>query len=224
MISAPPGAAALRGDPIADYDAPDDLAVVVPSGGTTPVGTVVYLRWGRIIGTVLDAAGHAVAGLTVRTNTGRTGITDVNGFYSIPAPKGSHSVSIDRKAGVVTPTGSQTATVVSATDTAIGFVANPYVGIGGMVTDGAGNAVTAPGTGARPVLSASDGYVGGTVLASFDADGKHFTILLPPGGATIYAQAVSGYSTPAPRTVRSEERRVGKECRIRCRSRWSPYH
>ena len=25
-------------------------------------------------------------------------------------------------------------------------------------------------------------------------------------------------------TNRSEERRVGKECRIRCRSRWSPYH
>ena len=24
--------------------------------------------------------------------------------------------------------------------------------------------------------------------------------------------------------VRSEERRVGKECRIGCRSRWSPYH
>ena len=25
-------------------------------------------------------------------------------------------------------------------------------------------------------------------------------------------------------TTRSEERRVGKECRIGCRSRWSPYH
>jgi hypothetical protein len=25
-------------------------------------------------------------------------------------------------------------------------------------------------------------------------------------------------------TVRSEERRVGKECRRLCRSRWSPYH
>ena len=25
-------------------------------------------------------------------------------------------------------------------------------------------------------------------------------------------------------TDRSEERRVGKECRIGCRSRWSPYH
>ena len=25
-------------------------------------------------------------------------------------------------------------------------------------------------------------------------------------------------------STRSEERRVGKECRIGCRSRWSPYH
>ena len=25
-------------------------------------------------------------------------------------------------------------------------------------------------------------------------------------------------------TARSEERRVGKECTIQCRSRWSPYH
>ena len=33
-------------------------------------------------------------------------------------------------------------------------------------------------------------------------------------------------STPAPigGLERSEERRVGKECRIGCRSRWSPYH
>ena len=28
----------------------------------------------------------------------------------------------------------------------------------------------------------------------------------------------------APVADRSEERRVGKECRIGCRSRWSPYH
>ena len=26
------------------------------------------------------------------------------------------------------------------------------------------------------------------------------------------------------RSVRSEERRVGKECTVLCRSRWSPYH
>ena len=27
-----------------------------------------------------------------------------------------------------------------------------------------------------------------------------------------------------PVEVRSEERRVGKECMVQCRSRWSPYH
>ena len=34
------------------------------------------------------------------------------------------------------------------------------------------------------------------------------------------------FFTYAPTAVvlRSEERRVGKECRIGCRSRWSPYH
>ena len=26
------------------------------------------------------------------------------------------------------------------------------------------------------------------------------------------------------KAIRSEERRVGKECRLLCRSRWSPYH
>src|SRR3546814_5196045 len=29
---------------------------------------------------------------------------------------------------------------------------------------------------------------------------------------------------PGSRTLRSEERRVGKECVSTCRSRWSPYH
>ena len=28
----------------------------------------------------------------------------------------------------------------------------------------------------------------------------------------------------APIALRSEERRVGKECEVPCRSRWSPYH
>jgi UDP-N-acetylmuramate--alanine ligase len=45
----------------------------------------------------------------------------------------------------------------------------------------------------------------------------------PHGGfdftATLYGQAVH-----TSLEVRSEERRVGKECRRLCRSRWSPYH
>ena len=31
-------------------------------------------------------------------------------------------------------------------------------------------------------------------------------------------------TNPSVEMVRSEERRVGKECSVTCRSRWSPYH
>ena len=40
----------------------------------------------------------------------------------------------------------------------------------------------------------------------------------------IDAVAAPKYLTPCCKQIRSEERRVGKECRIGCRSRWSPYH
>ena len=40
------------------------------------------------------------------------------------------------------------------------------------------------------------------------------------------ADAIWGESPPATweKEKRSEERRVGKECPVLCRSRWSPYH
>ena len=40
------------------------------------------------------------------------------------------------------------------------------------------------------------------------------------GGLLLWATLLSVYSS----VVRSEERRVGKECERLCRSRWSPYH
>jgi hypothetical protein len=49
-----------------------------------------------------------------------------------------------------------------------------------------------------------------------------------PGGAvrtpTLEADAVSLQAQLQEQARRSEERRVGKECRRLCRSRWSPYH
>ena len=42
--------------------------------------------------------------------------------------------------------------------------------------------------------------------------------------AKIRAGQVPGNGGGAPVEVRSEERRVGKECMPVCRSRWSPYH
>ena len=39
-----------------------------------------------------------------------------------------------------------------------------------------------------------------------------------------FTEAINNGTTALLEYARSEERRVGKECRIGCRSRWSPYH
>ena len=44
------------------------------------------------------------------------------------------------------------------------------------------------------------------------------------GGGTAIGDPVRKWTFKTPQSDRSEERRVGKECRIGCRSRWSPYH
>ena len=52
------------------------------------------------------------------------------------------------------------------------------------------------------------------------------TIHLLEGDGVLHLKAASG-GIPAPvlkAVERSEERRVGKECSLPCRSRWSPYH
>src|SRR6184192_1824702 len=54
----------------------------------------------------------------------------------------------------------------------------------------------------------------------------NFSSLDTPKGLTV--RLLIRRSAPGPRRsrndVRSEERRVGKECQSTCRSRWSPYH
>src|SRR3546814_11471490 len=50
----------------------------------------------------------------------------------------------------------------------------------------------------------------------FYATQFHPEVVHTPDGAKLLANFV--------RHVRSEERRVGKECVSTCRSRWSPYH
>ena len=43
-------------------------------------------------------------------------------------------------------------------------------------------------------------------------------IYCPPLDSALFAAIISDFN------LRSEERRVGKECASMCRSRWSPYH
>src|SRR3546814_17489542 len=44
------------------------------------------------------------------------------------------------------------------------------------------------------------------------------------GGVRLFCQNQEVFFRVSLETLRSEERRVGKECVSTCRSRWSPYH
>ena len=59
-------------------------------------------------------------------------------------------------------------------------------------------------------------------------EGALHQMLHVPEGDKIPASKLAPHPGDSPllrrRKARSEERRVGKECRIGCRSRWSPYH
>ena len=91
-----------------------------------------------------------------------------------------------------------------------------------------------PGAGADPSMllttarraessNSGDFVIDGTKWLITGAVGADLAIImaknesdpLGPAGATMFL---------TPMNARSEERRVGKECRALCRSRWSPYH
>ena len=74
-------------------------------------------------------------------------------------------------------------------------------------------------------------YVLNKRLTSLKSDGQMLKdIIAELGAATAAAErAISGLNLTVQETDdglgrRSEERRVGKECSVTCRSRWSPYH
>ena len=59
-------------------------------------------------------------------------------------------------------------------------------------------------------------------VISYDADQPTVTVSAVARPTQPVAQIST--SAPAPPQLRAEERRVGKECSVTCRSRWSPYH
>ena len=72
-------------------------------------------------------------------------------------------------------------------------------------------------------------------VQSLKAVASRFGLQLPPGvnpgmknaAVVLITAELPPFAKPGQKldiTVRSEERRVGKECYSPCRSRWSPYH
>ena len=63
-----------------------------------------------------------------------------------------------------------------------------------------------------------------TVVVICDTTLVSITPLLWVTVVVLSLPVLTSHGTVVVIVVRSEERRVGKECRIGCRSRWSPYH
>src|SRR3546814_8404349 len=67
-------------------------------------------------------------------------------------------------------------------------------------------------------------------ISDWSSDVCSSDLLSPPPSPTISCcrrprrSRLTRPRKPARATIRSEERRVGKECVSTCRSRWSPYH
>src|SRR3546814_13452779 len=94
------------------------------------------------------------------------------------------------------------------------FTSKPGVPNSFGLVQGAANAV-APGK--RPLSSMTP-----TILLK---NGKVFMVTGSPGGSTIITTVLQSIINVVDfgMNMRSDERRVGKECVSTCRSRWSPY-
>src|SRR5689334_24362745 len=62
--------------------------------------------------------------------------------------------------------------------------------------------------------------IGLTFIEVFEEESKRFPDAVFLAQGTLYPDVIESVSVRGPSATRSEERRVGKECR----SRWSPYH
>src|SRR3546814_13790187 len=67
------------------------------------------------------------------------------------------------------------------------------------------------------IHDAAQGVIGATLPITHP---RGLALLGFAEGVTVTVPDMAG----KPETIRSEERRVGKECVSTCRSRWSPYH
>ena len=116
--------------------------------------------------------------------------------------------------------------------TAAAFVLGSLYGPGVLASLNPGNEITT----ASNSIFQSDTFSAAGAIGSLAGDKRDPAIITGKWSLDVQDGAVAGFSTNLTmvnasgrdyRTVelsRSEERRVGKECSLTCRSRWSPYH
>ena len=81
-----------------------------------------------------------------------------------------------------------------------------------------------PSENGSPVVTETrGGFVTAARFGNLALRGHTFSVPHNPTG-TICAPVASASRAAPHRPFSSEERRVGKECMVQCRSRWSPYH
>src|SRR3546814_13658249 len=86
-----------------------------------------------------------------------------------------------------------------------------------LTTDTPWNTYTRPGLPPTPIASAGRA----ALEATLHPEPHKFLYFVSRGdGTSEFSPNLAAHN----RAVRSEERRVGKECVSTCRSRWSPYH
>jgi tRNA(adenine34) deaminase len=75
---------------------------------------------------------------------------------------------------------------------------------------------------ARLAWAAGEVPVGAVIVRNEEIIGRGYNQPITSHDPSAHAEIMA--LRDAGRNLRSEERRVGKECRRLCRSRWSPYH
>ena len=161
--------------------------------------------------------------------TQATDLTSINTDLSNLATAVSGLTGINGALTAVTATSSESAIVTAtaqtgATPAIYSVVVNGLATTGTLYTDSIANANTSilPSGQSSGDLQVQIGGSGGTTANIAITAGSNDT--LTTLAASINSLSATNKWGITASVVRSEERRVGKECRALCRSRWSPYH
>ena len=173
---------------------------------------------------VVDALGEAPDWLCIPV--GNAGNITVNGNSSVTLSGASFVSTKAQTYNALLTLAADTnmnATDVTTNSTLAG--GNYNLSINNVAAVDSGNLITGgDSTGLRNLWVTRNTSLNGHVASSGNQTYNGTLTLGTDANLTASSASVIGTALALQTPCRSEERRVGKECRIGCRSRWSPYH